>query len=147
MDFLRQRFRGWSDIRWLRVSRISTIGWAAILVGVAWLTREAQFVLNAAFSLRGLTSGALLGGLLLALFQRRVGARATVVGMLVSVGIMNLVYWSPRIEGLGEWWIHTFHGELFWPWFTLVGTLVTLGTARVAHAWLESGRPSQERRS
>lgn len=129
MDFVRQMVRGRDEEYFLRFSRLSTVFWAVALVGVAWLSREVQFVLNAAFSLRGLTSGALLGGLILALYGRRVGARAAMAGMTVSLLVMNALYWSPNIPGLRESWLRLFGGEIFWPWFTLIGTGVTLGTA------------------
>ena len=129
MDFVRPLAPRLSEAALLVWSKRSTIFWAAALVGVAWLTREVQFVLNAAFSLRGLTSGALLGGLILALFVRGVGARAVVIGMLTSVGVMNLLYWPPNIPAVRGWWMSGFGGEVFWPWFTLIGTLVTLATA------------------
>ncbi len=74
MDFLRQLLKPREESAYLKLSRHSTVVWAAGLVGVAWLTREAQFVLNAAFSLRGLVSGALLGGVLIALFARWIGS-------------------------------------------------------------------------
>jgi Na+/proline symporter len=99
------------------------------LVFVAWLTREVTFVLNAAFSLRGLTSGALLGALALALFGRGVGPRAAVAGMLASFAGMNLIYWPATMPGTREWWLRTFGGEVFWPWFTLIGFLITVGVA------------------
>jgi solute:Na+ symporter, SSS family len=102
-------------------------------VGVAWMSREVQFVLNAAFSLRGLTSGALLGGLILALFARRVGARAAMAGMIASLVVMNLVYWPPNIPALREPWLRVFGGEIFWPWFTLIGTGLTLGVAGIVY--------------
>jgi len=129
MDFVKQMVKGRDDAFFLRFSKGSTIVWAAALVGVAWLTREVQFVLNAAFSLRGLTSGALLGGMILALFGRGVGARAAMIGMTSSVIVMNLLFWPPNLTAwpqLRVWWIATFGGEVFWPWFTLIGTSVTL---------------------
>ena len=129
MDFVRQMVRGRDEEYFLRFSRNSTLFWAAVLVGVAWLSREVQFVLNAAFSLRGLTSGALLGGLLLALFGRRVGARAAMAGMITSLVVMNLIYWPPNIPALRETWLQLFGAEIFWPWFTLIGTSITLGVA------------------
>ena len=132
MDFVRPLAPRLSESALLDWSKRSTVLWAAALVGVAWLTREVQFVLNAAFSLRGLTSGALLGGLLLALFGRGYGARAVVVGMLASVAVMNLLYWPPNIPAVRGWWLATFGGEVFWPWFTLIGTTITLA---VATAW------------
>ena len=129
MDFLHPALPGRSESFFLRLSRWSTIGWAVVLIGVAWLSRHVEFVLNAAFSLRGLTSGALLGGLIAALFLRRLGARAVMAGMVTSLVVMNTLYWPPLLPATQAWWLATFGGEVFWPWFTLIGTLVTLGTA------------------
>ena len=140
MDFVRQMWKGGDEAFYLRLSRYSTVGWAVALVGVAWLTREAQFVLNAAFSLRGLISGALLGGMIIALFARWLGARAAITGMIVSVLTMNLIYWPPKLDVFNAWWLRTFGGELFWPWFTLVGTLVTLAVAWLAWSLGAKGR-------
>jgi Na+/proline symporter len=80
---------------------------------------------------RGLTSGALLGSLLLAVFWRGVGARAAVVGMAAALIVMNLIYWPPRLEATKGWWEATFGKGVFWPWFTLIGTTVTLTVAGV----------------
>jgi len=129
MDFVRQVLKARSEAYFLRLSRYSTVFWAAALVGVAWLSREVQFVLNAAFSLRGLTSGALLGGLLIALFRPRIGARAAMAGMITSLLTMNLIYWPPQVPALKDWWMEAFGGEIFWPWFTLIGTTITLSVA------------------
>lgn len=134
MDFLKQALKDRDERFFLRFSRSSTVFWAAALIFVAWLTREVQFVLNAAFSLRGLTSGALLGALLIALFRRRLGARAVTAGMIASVLVMNLIYWPPKIPMLREAWMQTFGGEIFWPWFTLIGTSVTLAVAFATRA-------------
>lgn len=134
MDFVRQMVKGRDEDYFLRFSKYSTVFWAAVLVFVAWLAREVQFVLNAAFSLRGLTSGALLGGLLLALFRRQVGARAVMVGMTTSLLVMNFIYWPANISLTKDWWMKTFGGEVFWPWFTLIGTCVTLSVAFATRA-------------
>ena len=143
MDFVKPLAPGRTEASLLRFSRYSTVFWAGMLVLTAWLTREVTFVLNAAFSLRGLASGALLGGLLLALFGRRVGARAAMAGMTVSLLVMNLLYWPPNIPALQDWWTRTFGGEIFWPWFTLIGTSVTLGVAWLAGAvWPECKPPA-----
>ena len=55
----------------LKHSRFATIFWGVMLIAVAYASREVESVMNTAFTLAGLTSGALLGGLLLALAQRR----------------------------------------------------------------------------
>jgi solute:Na+ symporter, SSS family len=139
MDFIKQMVKGRDEEFFLRFSRNSTVFWALMLVFVAWLSREVQFVLDAAFSLRGLTAGALLGGLILALFWRRVGPRAAMLGMTMSVIVMNALFWPPKIAALKEWWTTVFGAEIYWPWFTLIGTTVTLSVAWIARAlWPES---------
>jgi len=140
MDFVKQIVKGRDEEYFLRFSKISTVFWAAVLVGTAWLTREVTFVLNAAFSLRGLTAGALLGSLIIALFWKRLGARATMAGMTASLLVMNLIYWPANVAATKDWWLRTFGAEVFWPWFTLIGTLVALGVAwGVARGWPERG--------
>lgn len=136
MDFIKQMVKDRDEEYFLKFSKYSSVFWAGMLVFTAWLTREVTFVLNAAFSLRGLTAGALLGGLILALFWRRVGPRAAMAGMVASVIVMNLIYWPPNIPQLKGWWTATFGGEVFWPWFTLIGTLVTLSVAGLVRAVL-----------
>jgi len=117
MDLAKPLFAaGRSERFYLRFSKISTIGWAAALVLVAYASREVEFVLNAAFSLRGLTSGALLGGLLLAMFGRRGTAAPIVIAMFLSFTTMVFLSWR-------------FSKEIYWPWYTLVGTTVTMVSA------------------
>jgi SSS family solute:Na+ symporter len=146
MDFMRQMMKPRSEAFFLRLSKYSTLFWAALLIGVAWLSREVQFVLNAAFSLRGLTSGALLGGLVIAIFWRQVGARAAVAGMLASVLLMNFLYWPANLDTTRAWWLETFGGEIFWPWFTLIGATTTLGVAGLWRWLLPSKQsPAAER--
>ena len=150
MDFIRQMVKGKDEDYFLQFSKYSTVFWAGMLVLTAWLAREVTFVLNAAFSLRGLTSGALLGSLIIALFWRRLGARATMVGMTTSLVVMNLLYWPANIPWLKGWWMQTFGAEVFWPWFTLIGTGVTIGVAwAVKTAWPENSgttHPADPRR-
>jgi SSS family transporter len=145
MDFVQQLVKGRDEEYFLRFSKVSTVFWAAVLVGTAWLTREVTFVLNAAFSLRGLTAGALLGSLIIALFWKRFGARATMAGMTASLVVMNLIYWPANVAVTKDWWLRTFGGEVFWPWFTLIGTLVTLGVAwGVARVWPEANTKAEK---
>jgi SSS family transporter len=114
-----------SEKFYLRFSRISTVGWAALLIVVAVWTRQAESVLNAAFALRGLTSGALLGGLLLAVFWRKGRAGPVVAAMGTSLAVMILVQVLAK-------------DRVFWPWYTLMGTAVTVVTAGVVSVCLPS---------
>jgi Na+/proline symporter len=114
---------------YLRFSQLSTVVWAAALVFVAYLSRQVEFVLNAAFSLRGLTSGALLGGLALAVFWKRGKALPVVGGMLTSLVVMTAIQILPKWDATKELWAKTVGPEIFWPWYTLIGGAVTIGTA------------------
>jgi hypothetical protein len=42
---------------------------------------------------------------------------------------MNCIYWPANIPALQPWWRATFGGEVFWPWFTVIGAAVTLSVA------------------
>ena len=100
-----------------------------MLILVAYLSRRVEFVLNAAFSLRGLTSGALLGGLGLAVFWKKGRAASVITGMLVSLVTMTAIQLLPRLDWSKEFWMKTVGTEIFWPWYTLMGALITLGVA------------------
>ena len=97
--------------------------------------RQVEFVLNAAFSLRGLTSGALVGGLTLAVFWRQGSPRPVIAGMLVSLAVMTLIQVLPQWPLTKAFWMAHVGIEIFWPWFTLIGALVTLGSAYVVRRW------------
>ena len=114
MDFVRAILaKRRSEEFYLRFSKLSTVAWAMLLILVALLTQRVESVLNAAFDLRGLTSGALLGGLLLAVFWKKASSRPVILGMAVSVSVMILINWF-------------FKEKVFWPWYTLIGTVVTV---------------------
>ena len=114
MDFVRAMVtKGRSEEFYLKFSRLSTAGWAGLLILVAVLTQHVESVLNAAFDLRGLTSGALLGGLLLAVFWKKARAQPVIIAMAASVSVMIVINWFLK-------------GKVFWPWYTSIGTLVTV---------------------
>jgi len=128
MDFSRRgELKETSERDSLRFSRYSTVFWALMLVLVAYASKEIPSVLYAAFELNGLTSGALLGGLIFALWMRRGVALPVIVGMIVSLLAMIVISRKTTVA---------------WPWFTLIGTLVTLGVAWGAR--VATGRPARE---
>ena len=131
MDFVKPLARRErSEHYYLQFSKYSTAGWAVLLVGVAFLTQQVESVLNAAFSLSGLTAGAMLGGLMLSLWWKRGRAWPVITGMVVSLLVMIFVSRLEWTEGAGPT-AATF--KIHWPWFTLIGTTTTLGVA-----WLVS---------
>jgi Na+/proline symporter len=138
MDFYRGLARrARSEAFYLRFSRASMVLWAALLTGVAILTRAVESVLNAAFALGGLTNGAMLGGLILALVWRRGRPGPVIAGMLAALAVMVTVYVQWR-------------AFVAWPWYTLMGCLVTVAVAALIRAaWKPAGNnpappPAQE---
>jgi solute:Na+ symporter, SSS family len=131
MDFVKGQHGARGEQFYLRWSKYSTVIWAGMLILVAYLSREVEFVLNAAFSLRGLTSGALLGGLILAVFRRGGSATPVVTGMMASLAVMIAIQVLPRLAWSQAAWQAAVGPEVFWPWYTLIGTLVTLLVAEV----------------
>lgn len=130
MDFVKALSRkARSEEFYLNFSKYSTVGWAAILIFIAYISRQVEFVLNAAFSLRGLTSGALLGGLLLAIFWKRGRATPILTGMIVSLLVMTTIQILPKFPSL-----HV--SEIFWPWYTLIGTSVMLLVSWTVRAFM-----------
>jgi SSS family solute:Na+ symporter len=127
MDFVKALTRSErSEEFYLRFSKGSTVFWAAALILVAYLSRQVEYVLNAAFSLRGLTSGALLGSLGLVLVRQRRSPNAVCCGMICSLLVMigiTQIAWAVVREGK----VVTL--KVAWPWFTLIGTFVTVTVA------------------
>jgi len=137
MDFVKSlSLKNRSEDFYLRFSKYSTVFWAVALILVAYLSREVKFVLNAAFSLRGLTSGALLAGLMLAVFWRKGGAKPVIAGMLSSLVVMTAIQFLPKMDFAKDWWAKTIGTEIFWPWFTLIGVVVTLAVAWLTNFFL-----------
>jgi hypothetical protein len=127
MDFVKAMTRGArSEAFYLAFSKRSTIAWAAALIVVAYLSREVKYVLNVAFSLRGLTSGALLSGLALVVFWRKGPALPVVLGMLGAVAIMITIHVRATIA---------------WPWYTLIGVTAALTIAHVTRALIPTRQP------
>ena len=135
MDFVRHFVAGGngapsraarSEEFFLRFSKWSTVFWAAALVFVAYLSRKVEFVLNAAFSSRGLTSGALLGGVLLAVFMRRGRSLPVVVGMIAALVVMTVIEVFPKWKVTKELWFQVVGTQIIWPWYTLIGVTVML---------------------
>jgi SSS family transporter len=130
MDFVKHLLPQRSESFFLRFSKISTVVWAVALIFIAYLSRRVDFVLNAAFSLRGLTSGALLGGLALAVFWKTGRTVSVISAMFASLAVMTAVQTLP----LGI--------EIFWPWYALIGLLVMLSTAWLINRFVEK-RPGR----
>jgi len=117
-----------SEAFYLRFSRASMLLWAGLLVAVALLTRTVESVLNAAFALNGLTSGAMLGGLVLALWWRRGSPVPVIAGMLAALAVMTVLFVNWR-------------AQVAWPWYALLGSLITLSVASLVRTFWKTLDP------
>lgn len=115
MDIVKELDRKERDeSAYLTFSKRSTVFWAGILVLVAFLTREEQSLLDTAFALHGLTTGGMLGAMLLAMWWGRGRSAPVVAGIGVSMLVMIAVeLWTP----------------IAWPWYTAIGAAVTFVVA------------------
>jgi SSS family transporter len=108
----------------LRVGRLMTLVWAALLVGGAMLFRNRDTpVVVLALSIASLTYGALLGTYLLGGFWARARERDVVVAIAVAVLAM-----TPVVLG---WPVRLLPG-LAWPWYVPLGTAVTIGVGMLS---------------
>ena len=121
-----------SKLKW---SRHATLFWGLVLVVVAYLSREVESVMNAAFSLVGLTSGGLLGGVILSLLLKKSPSWPVVLGMLVSflgmvwINSLTQLSLSPSVTELWLGFRFTdgiFSNLVHWPWYTLIGFCIML---------------------
>lgn len=134
MDFVKNFLGAKSENFYLRFSKYSTVFWGLALIGVGFLTREVKFVFDAAFSLRGLTSGALLGGVLMAVFMRRGQSLPVVAGMMAALLVMTCIELFPKWSLTKDLWFKVVGSEIFWPWYTLIGCVVAVSVAFLVRA-------------
>ncbi len=112
-DFYRNYLvKSGAPAHYLRVSRLLTLGWGVVLIGISMLARNWGSVLEAGLTIASITMGSVLGIFLLGLWNSRAGQSAGIAGMVGGLAAMALVSQTPAIA---------------WTWYVLIGTLVTLG--------------------
>jgi solute:Na+ symporter, SSS family len=115
MDFYKPLSRKQrSDSEYLRLARMVTLVWGAVLVGVAFVAQNISSVLEAGLGIASILYGSLLGVFLLGLLTRRVGEIAAMAAMVAGTGLML--------------YIRFFQPQIAWTWYVLIGTSVTFAT-------------------
>src|SRR5207244_1287983 len=118
-DLYRPVVRAASDRHYLNVSRVVTIiaGFAQVAIGWS-LRHQSGSALNTALSVAALINGPILGVFLLGSIKRG-GATAALTGM--TAGLAAVLYLR-------------FATPVAWPWYTVIGSLVTLGVGAAVSA-------------
>lgn len=104
--------RGKSEAQLLTVSRLVTLLWGAVLVGVALLFIGLEgTVVEVALGIASYTYGGLLGAFLLGLASRQVTERDAILGFIAALIVMTVLIQTVQIA---------------WPLYTVVGSLTTV---------------------
>ena len=134
----------------LRVSRIFTLMWAAILIGGALLySDEGTPVVTIALSIASFTYGGLLGAFALGIMVRRARQRDAIVGMVAGISLMTFIVFSRALSGAFPLLAPTLEPftRIAWPWYVLIGTSITFITGLLASLTHATPNPHTEARS
>ena len=139
VDFYLLRKRDVSEAAKTRLSRIMTLGWAAILLVLAIVSRGSGHVLEIGLSIASVLWGGMLGVFLLGTLTERANETGTMVGLVVGC-VANVLLWRQSAE------IHaTLLGVSFvfpkiaWTWYVAIGALVTFGVGYAASLFASVG--------
>lgn len=111
--------------REVRISRVLTLLWGGVLMGVAWSAAHLTTrVVDTVLALASFTNGPVLGLFLLGVFTRRVDAASALAGLVAGLVGLVLVWLT---------------GKVSWQWYVVVGSLLTAGVGWTAAA-VRAGR-------
>jgi Na+/proline symporter len=112
------------DRHYLRVSHVVTVVAGLVQIAVALLMQQQKrSALDAALSVASLINGPILGVFLLGAMKRG-GPRSALAGMTAGIATVLTI------------WLAT---PIAWPWYTVIGSLTTALTGRVAARLLGDG--------
>jgi solute:Na+ symporter, SSS family len=106
-----------SQKHYLRVSRIATVFWGAVLAAIGLVASHWGSVLESGLSIASVTLGILLGVFLLGVLTKRAGEPAAITGVLAGAAVMLYVKFATKIP---------------FTWWVLIGAAATFGTGWIA---------------
>ena len=123
--------------RALRLSRWMTLFWGIVFIVFANLFRDQQNpVVELGLAIASFTYGGLLGVFLLGLINRRTEQKDAMIGFFVSIASMVLIIfgvwhspadgWLFELNPTDEYIAAAQLRSIGWPWYTLIGTVITL---------------------
>lgn len=110
VDFVHALRSGMSEATSLRLARLATVIWGAVLLAIAIAARHAHSVLEAGLTIGSVPFGALLGVFLLGILTRRPRENAAIAGVAAGLLTMLAVY---------------LYTPIAWTWYVLIGTCTT----------------------
>lgn len=114
----------------LRTGRLFALGWGVVLtLGALLFPQDTKTpVVIVALGIASFTYGGLLGGFFLGIFWSRAIQRDAILGMSVAIFIMAFIVFAGPISSAYPSLAGTLapFGRIAWPWYVLIGTLITL---------------------
>jgi SSS family transporter len=121
VDFYRARAAQPDESASLRLARVATVAWGAVLLPIAIRASQKSSVLETGLTVASIPSGILLGVFLLGVLTRRPGEWAAIAGVLAGLAVILYV---------------TFYTHIAYTWYVAIGTTVTFGVG-VAASWFQ----------
>jgi Na+/proline symporter len=113
----------YSPAHYLKMSRLSTVFWGAVLASIALVASQWGSVLESGLSIASVTLGILLGVFLLGVLTKRPGEFAAIAGVIAGAAVMLYVKFGTRIP---------------FTWWVMIGSSVTFGVGYTS-SFLVSG--------
>ena len=117
VDFFRARSREVSEKQSMKVARMATVVWGAVLLTIAIAARGSKSVLEAGLSIGSIPAGALLGIFLLGVLTKKPRERSAMAGVVAGLAVILYVVLKTTIA---------------FTWYVLIGTVVTFVVALAA---------------
>jgi sodium-coupled monocarboxylate transporter 8/12 len=129
IDFYTRLWRpGAPEAVQMRLARVLTLAYGALVIGLAFLVPHLGTLLEASNSVIGLVGGPLLGLFLLGILVRRATARGALLGWLAGVAVLIPVCFATRVSFL---------------WYAGVGCLTTMAAGYACSLFERPPSPSQ----
>ncbi|MDP9172208.1 MAG: sodium:solute symporter, partial [Acidobacteriota bacterium] len=109
---------------YLKISRLSTVFWGAVLAAIALVASHWGSVLESGLSIASVTLGILLGVFLLGVLTRKPGENAAIAGVVAGAAVMLAVKFGSHIP---------------FTWWVMIGSLTTFGVGYLA-SFFQTGR-------
>jgi Na+/proline symporter len=100
-----------SEKHLLAVSRFTTLGWGAILILTALITSGWGIAVEVGLTIQSITAGSVLGIFLLGIFIKNKNEWGGIIGMVSGLSVVLAIHLT---------------GNVSWPWYSILGTLITL---------------------
>ncbi|MEM1125754.1 MAG: sodium:solute symporter [Bacteroidota bacterium] len=138
----------------LRAARGLTFAWGLVFIGFATLFQDQNNpVVELGLAIASYTYGGLLGVFLLGIIHRGTQQRDAIVAFIAAIAVTAVVIFGIRYSGAEGWvfaWNPTAEESaarglvtVGWPWYTVIGVIVTLAVGSLSALWHRLRRAPQ----